>query len=127
MTIQRGEQVPFFEITTFDGQRVEYRSLWQRRNLLLVRLPARDEDAAACVADLKRRMAELMAHDTAVLVTSDPVEGMPSPGVLVADRWGDIYHVGRFADDSPCVDADALIEWLRYVQTQCPECQGEAR
>ena len=22
---------------------------------------------------------------------------------------------------------DELIEWLRYVQMQCPECQGEAR
>jgi hypothetical protein len=24
-------------------------------------------------------------------------------------------------------DADALMEWLRYVQMQCPECQGESR
>jgi hypothetical protein len=123
--LQRGMQVPFFDVLTTDGRRVDYRALWQRQNLLLVTIP-RHEGADACTADLRARMHELMAHDTAVVMTTDTVPGMPAPGVLVADRWGDIYYLGRFSSDSPCFDPDAIIEWLRHVQMQCPECQGEA-
>lgn len=125
--LQRGMQVPFFEITTIDGRAVTYRDLWQRQNLLLVTVPRHGDDPLACLTGLRARMAELMAHDTAVVFTFDDVAGMPSPGVLIADRWGDVYFVGRFADGAPCFDADAIIDWLRHVQTQCPECQGEAR
>jgi hypothetical protein len=124
--LQRGMQVPFFEVTTVDGRRVEYRALWQAQNLLLVTIPRQDH-SQACTASLRARMTELMAHDTAVVMTTDDVAGMPAPGVLVADRWGDIFFVGRFADDTPCFDADAILEWLRHVQMQCPECQGETR
>lgn len=127
MMLRPGVQVPFFDVTTIDGRRVSYRDLWQRQNLLLVTVPRHGDDPLACVGGLRARLAELMAHDTAVVMTHDEVPGMPALGALVADRWGDIFFVGRFSDDSPCFDTDAIIEWLRHVQAQCPECQGEAR
>jgi hypothetical protein len=122
--LQRGMQVPFFDVMTTDGRRVEYRSLWQSRNLLLVTVPP--HGGSECTAGLRARMTELMAHDTEVVMTEADVAGLPPPGVLIADRWGDIYFVGRFAAGEPCFDTDAIIEWLRHVQMQCPECQGEA-
>lgn len=76
---------------------------------------------------LNARMSEPTAHDTAVVFTSAAIGGVPSPGVLIADRWGEIYYVAPTVDDPEMPEPDALIEWLRFVQYQCPECQGEAR
>jgi hypothetical protein len=50
------------------------------------------------------------------------VTGVPRPGALVADRWGEVVHV---EDGWPTVSS--LLEWLDYVAHRCPECEGEAR
>jgi hypothetical protein len=39
--------------------------------------------------------------------------GVPRPGVVVADRWGDIYAT---IDTSSLKDADDLLEWVGFVQ-----------
>jgi hypothetical protein len=44
------------------------------------------------------------------------------PGLVVADRWGEIVHVAR---EVPRV-ADVL-DWLDHLEQRCPECEGEAR
>lgn len=43
-------------------------------------------------------------------------------GVVIADRYGVVYHAahGRSAADLP--DTDEVVDWLRYLATQCPEC-----
>jgi hypothetical protein len=76
---------------------------------------------------LSQRRADVAAHDTRYVLTYDAVSGVPHPGVLIADRWGEIYAVfdGAFASDLPAVDE--IVEWLRYIHHECPECQGEAR
>jgi hypothetical protein len=127
--LKAGDGVPFFEATdTSTDRQVSYRDLWQRKNLLLVTVPDRDPAFQMLVARLNQRMAELTAHETAVVITSDGVEGMPVPGVLVADRWGEIFYVAGPAVEAPVLlEPEELIEWLRYIQQQCPECQGEAR
>ena len=125
--IQPGDQIPFFEVRTTDGLRVAYRDLWQRSNVALVLIPSREGAFEAYVSSLTRRMVELTAHDTAVVITSDPIDGVPSPAVIIGDRWGEIHHVVEGVDAAQMPTPDALIEWLRYVQSQCPECQGETR
>ena len=112
--------VPHFTVTALDGRTVAYASIWQRRNLLLVVLPSAGCDDYA--AQLDAHIAELTAFDTACVVTRDAVPGVPQPGVAVADRWGELFHV------APALPPAAeLIEWLRYTQVQCPECRAEAR
>lgn len=76
---------------------------------------------------LNAQISELEAHDTVVALTSAVIEGVPSPGVLIADRWGEVYYVAPTVNDPQMPEPDALIEWLRFVQYQCPECEGEAR
>ncbi len=125
--LQERGQVPFFELTTLDGERVRYRDLWQLKNLLLIVLPVRTEAADRYLSEIRARMTELTAHDTAVTITSDSVDGMPSPGVLVADRWGEIHYVTAILLDQQEPHPDALLEWLRYIQYRCPECEGEAK
>ncbi len=68
--------------------------------------------------------------DDAVLAAADPERvlagrlGMEpgQAGLLVADRWGEIYHLTRAwrAEDLPRVEE--VEEWLKYLATQCPEC-----
>lgn len=122
------EQVPHFTARTVDGATVRYADLWQRQNLLLVQLPQEpSEESDAVIAGLQARRADLTAHDTACLVTREPVPGAPCPGIVIADRWGEIYHAAGASSPGQLPSPSELVEWLRYVQMQCPECQGETR
>jgi hypothetical protein len=117
-----------FTVTNaIDGALLHYQDVWQRRNLVLVLAAENDPTAAEYTKALIEAVPSLPANDTTFVVTSDAIRGIPSPGVVIADRWGEIYYVkgaGRAAD---LPTPSALGEWLRYVQNECPECQGEAR
>ena len=124
--MERGEQLPHFTVTTFDGRRVEYADLWQQKNVVLVAVPA-DGSADAYASDLLCKHNLLAAHDAAAVVTADPVEGLPPGSVLVADRWGEIQFIVSGQPVGALPSVPELVEWLEHVQHQCPECQGETR
>ena len=125
--LRRGDQVPHFAVTTLDGTRVVYRDIWQRKNLLLVLVasgeasPVRDR-----LSELARISPELVALNTQCVITAERIAGCPASGVVIADRWGEIQAIVHSADDD-VVDADDILDWLRYVQNRCPECEGESR
>jgi peroxiredoxin len=126
--LQKGERVPDFEVTTLDGARVAYSNIWQRDNLALVRLPAIDTDASRRYAsELAAREADFAGRTSVCVITRDPVEGLPASGIVIADRWGEIAYsvAGASAADLPAVPD--LLDWLDYLQSRCPECEGEAR
>lgn len=129
MTLQPRESVPHFEVTTIDGARVAYSTIWQRRNLLLVSLhtggpaPLRPP----LLEELEGRKEQLNALATAMVITDSAVEGVPAPGVVVADRWGEIYFVRGAGAGKGLPDAAEILEWLDYIQQECPECEGERR
>jgi hypothetical protein len=117
-----------FTVHDLRGREVAYSTIWQRRHLLLVSLtPAGDEASASYISALEARAADLTAHDTVSVITHDLVPGVPRPGVVIADRWGEVYFVTGAAGAAGLPGPDALVEWLRFVQVQCPECQAEAR
>lgn len=123
----RGDQVRHFDVTCVDGTRGEYAAFWQRQHLLLVSLPdVTTPDATAFLSALARRTADIDAYDVRTIVTTDRVDGVPRPGVVVADRWGEIKLVTGAASASELPAADELVEWVRFVQCACPECEGEA-
>lgn len=111
--------VHFFDVATTDGRRVRYQDLWQRRELLLISLAG--DAPPSLAADLRARVGSAAE----VVVTTSAIEGVPQPGAVVADRWGEIHHVTTIDPTAP--DLDDLVEWVRFVRMQCPECQGEAR
>ena len=124
--LSKGDHVPRFEITTVDDIRVNYADLWQKKNLALVCLSEDDSpEAQSYIQQLREALPALATHDAVVVVTTMPVEGMPLPGCAVADRWGEMQWIasaGRVAD-LPL--AREIAAWLRFVEIQCPECEGE--
>jgi len=121
----RGERVPHFVVRSVDGTRLEYASIWQRYNLILVILPQTG-------ADEYRRWVDgyasvIRALDARIVLTTDAIPGLPHPGAVVADRWGEIVSVAQATSESDLPDPAELVEWLQFVVSQCPECEGEAR
>jgi hypothetical protein len=120
--------VPHFSVTTIDGELCPYAELWQKKNLLLVVLPrARSSDIDSYVSVLRSHSGELQATDTTCVITSDRVPGVAFPGVVIADRWGEITFSAEARSASELPPYDTLIDWLRHIQSRCPECEGEAR
>jgi hypothetical protein len=119
-------KLPHFTVTDDAGERVDYSAFWQRKNLLLVVLPG-SPDAEGYIPGLRSRMAELTAYETACVITHQPIEGVRPPAVVIADRWGEVHYAASPDSVAALPTVAELIEWLRYVQMQCPECQGEAR
>jgi hypothetical protein len=124
--VQKGDAVPHFAVTRLDGSAVEYGTIWQNRDLVLLALPAGDQGAeyASGVAD---RMSRFDGAPAECVITRTAIPGLPAPGAIVADRWGEIYFVAAADRVDGLPSPGELVDWLRYVQMKCPECEGEAR
>jgi peroxiredoxin len=123
--LQRGDAVPHFTVRTAEGHTFAYASLWQQRNLVLITLA---EDSSESVGQAKRIAgAAKKDPNTEWVITRDAIEGVPHPGVLVADRWGEIVHIASTSEDAGRPDVDDLLEWLHFTRMRCPECEGETK
>ena len=121
-----GSLLPHFTVTTLTGRPFAYSSIWQERNLLLLVLPR--ERAASAYADaLEAHVRDFQARNAVLVVTHDAERTLSAPGVLIADRWGEIIHVATASSIADLPPADAFLEWLDYVERRCPECEGESR
>jgi hypothetical protein len=127
MTIRVRDVMPMFTALSADGSLVSYEDIWQRKNLVLVTLPEDNPTRTAYTTSLNMLVDSIACSDTTVVITTTPIDGVPCPGVVVADRWGEVYFVQQAARASELASPEELIEWVRYVQIQCPECQGETR
>ena len=123
--LRPGDQVPHFDVRDADGTRVSYGSIWQRKHLVLAVLPA--GAGAPYASELTRAMQSDVRADVEVVVTSDEVDGVERPGVLVADRWGEVMFAAAGDGVAALPAPGEIAEWVRYVRTKCPECEGESR
>jgi hypothetical protein len=122
--LQPHDSVPHFRVKTIGGEFFSYDAIWQRKNLVLVVLTDAGGTYGSSVA---ARSAEFRQHETECVVTLDEIPGLAAPGLLIADRWGEIVFVkaAPLSTDLPAVEE--LMEWVGYLQRRCPECEGEAR
>jgi peroxiredoxin len=126
--LSAGDLLPHFEATTVTGERFVYSHVWQRKNLLLVVLPAADRAAAVAYdRQLRDQTAAFCAADAVCIVTLDAVTGLSDRAVVIADRWGEIAHVATVDDPDRLPLPAELLEWVGYVQRRCPECEGETK
>jgi hypothetical protein len=125
--LQRGDIVPHFEVQTTSGDRFSYSSIWQRKILVLISLSPTADIDEDYVRELKRHDAEFIERDSICVVTRDGVSGLPAQGALIADQWGEIVHVVTANDVDDMPTARELLEWVDYVASRCPECEGEAK
>jgi hypothetical protein len=53
--------------------------------------------------------------------------GRSAPAVLIADQWGQLFAVeGAETGHDFVIQPDEVVDWLRFLATSCPECEGEA-
>lgn len=126
LPLQAGDAVPHFVVRGFDGSIVHYSSIWQHRNLVLVTLP-RADDADQYATRVTARRSAFDEQASTCVITRESIDGLPAPGVLVADRWGEIVHVVTSQHVTGLPLADQLLQWLEAIEYRCPECEGEAR
>jgi hypothetical protein len=128
MALQRGDLVRQFAVTTLDGSRFDYSEIWQRRNLLLIALtPTTSCVDSSYVSELTRRLEDLTDLETKCVITCESVLDLPPAAVIIADRWGEIYFIRAGVSVADLPSVTEMMEWLRSIQHECPECQGEAR
>lgn len=125
--LQTHHLVPHFEVTDLAGEHVHYSSFWQRRNLVLVTLPGADAPSRDYAERLMALVRGLNDDETKWIVTEDRIAGVPCPGVVVADQWGEVAHVAHPARVEDLPAPEELVEWARYLEYRCPECEGEAK
>jgi hypothetical protein len=124
--LNQGDHVPRFECVTIDDIRVNYADLWQKKNLALLGLSEEtSEEARSYIQQLREALPALAVHDAVVVVTTTPIDGMPLPGCAVADRWGQMQWVASAGRVAELPSPREIAAWLRFVEIQCPECEGE--
>jgi len=52
--------------------------------------------------------------------------GAEFPGLLLVDQWGDIVERHQAGAQHAFPATDDVVSWVRFLGTQCPECEGEA-
>ena len=126
--LQRGDPVPHFKVKTIEGELFTYSTIWQRRHLVLLAIPAAGTEAPhTYVSELVARRSEFTAKDAEFVVTGDRLPGIPSPAIVVADRWGEIVHVANTSRVEDLTSPEELLDWVDYLDRRCPECEGEAK
>ena len=124
--LNKGDHVPRFECVTIDDIRVNYADLWQKKNLALLCLSEDDSpEAQTYIQQLREALPALAVHDAVVVVTTNPIDGMPLPGCAVADRWGQMQWVASADRIVDLPSPREIAAWLQFVEIQCPECEGE--
>jgi peroxiredoxin len=126
--LQRGDSVPQFDVRTIEDTAINYSVIWQRQNLVLITLPS--VQCAACkvyITQLTVQSSAFAGQNSACVITRDHVPGIPNPSVVVADTWGEMVYVATASDVADLPPPQELVDWVSYLQTRCPECEGEAR
>ena len=50
------------------------------------------------------------------------VQGHPATAIYVTDRFGEVFAVYRAAEGQAIPSAREIVEWLTFINSQCPEC-----
>lgn len=68
--------------------------------------------------------AALTGSPFPVLKDPEQVLSIGRPAVVIADRWGEVYHASASEATHDPVAPEEVVEWVKFVAIQCPECEG---
>lgn len=77
-------------------------------------LPRCDDDGAAGLA----RLSVSVLEDRETLLARGRL------AVIIADEWDEIYFASEADDVHGVISPDEVLEWVKFVAIQCPECEG---
>lgn len=125
---RRGDLVAHFTALLRDGTLFDSAEIWQRRNLLLVVLPEdTSKEVRRYAAALDDKTDAIVGFTARCVITSQPVADISPAGLVIADRWGEVYFAVSGVSVSNLPNVVEILECLRYIEHECPECQGEVR
>jgi hypothetical protein len=143
---ERGRCLPDVEFVTIEGFRKRLSDFKGRDNLLVI---LTGEDGDRLPAAMATEDADIKSHDGHVIAvlpgTSPealrwPFDVVADPGgtvrrkfcsgdsdepyltVFITDRWGEVVFACRTGRGDPAPGVADLLDWLRFVDQQCPEC-----
>jgi hypothetical protein len=114
------EELPEIWGTTSDGRRIYASDLHGRKNIVLIfsggqsHAPVRE-----LVRALSVRYGEIQDEEAEIIVVEE--DALDRAAICIADRYGEVYF-SEFCSDTACTSADNVLEWLRFIESQCPEC-----
>jgi len=89
---------------------------------VVVVVPASPDRAIRIADDAAKHFTVLADPDHAVAARL----GISAPALVIADQYGEIHHAAPAGGAHVFPDPADVVDWLRYLAVQCPECQGEA-
>ncbi|WP_298629476.1 hypothetical protein [uncultured Thermus sp.] len=116
--------LPPYALLTPGGQRIYLPDL-KGKILVLLRdlglawaLTTRQEELSALEAQAFLLSQEARESPLPLLLDGEGnlIQAIPEQGALIADPFLEVYHLG------PVQDAKELLDWVRFVGAQCPEC-----
>ena len=51
-------------------------------------------------------------------------EGHPATAIYITDRYGEVFVVYRAAEGQAMPSSREIVEWLSFINSQCPECSS---
>lgn len=113
------QPLPPYTLVGPGGERVYLPDL-KGKPLVLVRDRALAEALAQEALEAQAFLLAQEAGPSPLPLLLDPegklLEAIPPGGVLVADPFLEVYHLG------PVVGVEAVRAWLAFLEAQCPEC-----
>lgn len=148
--MRKGGRLPAWTLESTDSKPPIPLRTDDRRATVLVTIHAECAACAVYLDELEQHAEEMRAWDGRVVavIAGDPTgspgrdtafvrrardverrlerRGVPRPGVVIADQWGEVFAVEAAGGDHAFPPAVEVVSWLRFLAIQCPECQGEA-
>lgn len=144
---ERGRCLPDVEYVTIGGVQKRLSDFKGRKNLVVILAGGDGDRLPAAMAAAKAEVLRHDGHIIAVLPVASPKAGdwpfdivvdsggalrrkfaagdsggEPRLAVYITDRWGEVMYVCRTSEGDPAPEAAGLLDWLRFVDQQCPEC-----
>ncbi len=149
----RGDLLPDIVLGSTDSKPVRPSDFKGRSNLILTLAGATGDELLEAIARRHRDFTEETGLVIAVLrcspgeaerlkrrngwpflVLADPdgkshqrlgAERHDATATYVTDRWGEIYLARRTGHGDARPEEDDILEWLKFINLQCPECALE--